>query len=54
LCLPWPAVSREITTCQNAAFSAPIEFDPGERWEYGIGIDWQTSVDPTIPVDANR
>jgi CubicO group peptidase (beta-lactamase class C family) len=24
----------------NAALSIPLMFDPGERWEYGIGIDW--------------
>src|ERR1700730_116032 len=30
----------DIATCQNAAFGAPLEFDPGERWEYGIGMDW--------------
>ena len=30
----------DIATCQNAAFAAPLEFDPGERWEYGIGMDW--------------
>jgi CubicO group peptidase (beta-lactamase class C family) len=24
----------------NGAFSAPIEFEPGERWEYGISMDW--------------
>lgn len=24
----------------NAAFEAPLASDPGERWEYGIGIDW--------------
>ena len=22
------------------ALNAPLAFDPGERWEYGIGIDW--------------
>ena len=22
------------------ALDAPLAFDPGERWEYGIGIDW--------------
>jgi methyl acetate hydrolase len=22
------------------AFAAPLGFEPGERWEYGIGIDW--------------
>lgn len=29
-----------IITCTNAALDAPLVFDPGERWEYGIGIDW--------------
>ncbi len=30
----------DIATCQNAAFTAPLEFDPGERWQYGISMDW--------------
>jgi methyl acetate hydrolase len=30
----------DIATCQNAAFEAPLEFDPGERWCYGISMDW--------------
>jgi methyl acetate hydrolase len=30
----------DIATCQNAAFDAPLEFDPGERWQYGISMDW--------------
>jgi CubicO group peptidase (beta-lactamase class C family) len=25
---------------QNIALRIPLAFDPGERWEYGIGIDW--------------
>ena len=29
-----------ITTCTNAALSTPLLFDPGDRWEYGINIDW--------------
>jgi CubicO group peptidase (beta-lactamase class C family) len=29
-----------IISCQNAALSTPLLFDPGERWEYGINIDW--------------
>ncbi len=29
-----------IITCRNAALTTPLVFDPGERWEYGIGIDW--------------
>jgi CubicO group peptidase (beta-lactamase class C family) len=30
----------DIATCKNAAFGAPLEFDPGDRWEYGISMDW--------------
>ncbi len=30
----------DIATCRNGAFAAPLEFDPGERWQYGIGMDW--------------
>jgi CubicO group peptidase (beta-lactamase class C family) len=29
-----------ISTCQNAALMTPLLCDPGERWEYGISIDW--------------
>jgi CubicO group peptidase (beta-lactamase class C family) len=29
-----------IMTCKTAALNAPLVFDPGDRWEYGIGIDW--------------
>ena len=29
-----------ITTCENAALRTPLLFDPGERWDYGINIDW--------------
>ncbi len=24
----------------NAGLEMPLAFDPGERWEYGIGVDW--------------
>jgi methyl acetate hydrolase len=30
----------DIATCCNGAFEAPLEFEPGERWYYGTGIDW--------------
>lgn len=30
----------DIGECKNAAFNAPLEFDPGDRWEYGINMDW--------------
>jgi CubicO group peptidase (beta-lactamase class C family) len=29
-----------IISCQNAALATPLLFDPGERWYYGINIDW--------------
>jgi CubicO group peptidase (beta-lactamase class C family) len=29
-----------ITSCMNAALTTPLLFDPGDRWEYGISIDW--------------
>ncbi len=29
-----------VVSCQNKALSTPLVFDPGERWEYGINIDW--------------
>ena len=29
-----------ITTCENKALTTPLLFDPGDRWEYGINIDW--------------
>jgi methyl acetate hydrolase len=30
----------DIGECRNAALNVPLEFDPGDRWEYGINIDW--------------
>jgi methyl acetate hydrolase len=29
-----------IISCQNAALDLPLVFDPGDRWDYGINIDW--------------
>jgi CubicO group peptidase (beta-lactamase class C family) len=29
-----------IGSCKNAALKTPLMFDPGDRWEYGINIDW--------------
>ena len=28
----------------NAGLEMPLAFDPGERWEYGIGVDWAGKV----------
>jgi len=29
-----------LFTLENRALQAPLAFDPGTQWEYGIGIDW--------------
>lgn len=29
-----------IATCENRALTTPLVGEPGERWEYGINIDW--------------
>ena len=29
-----------IISCQDAALSTPLLFDPGDRWEYGINMEW--------------
>src|SRR5215831_1569439 len=29
-----------VISCQNKALTTPLLFDPGERWDYGINIDW--------------
>jgi CubicO group peptidase (beta-lactamase class C family) len=29
----------DIAYSLNGAFAAPLEFDPGDRWQYGIGMD---------------
>ncbi len=29
-----------ISSCQNAALALPLVFEPGEKWDYGINIDW--------------
>jgi len=29
-----------ILTCENAALTTPLLFDPGERWGYGINTEW--------------
>ena len=29
-----------VGECKNAGLNLPLEFDPGDRWEYGINMDW--------------
>ena len=29
-----------VISCQDATLALPLVLDPGERWDYGIGIDW--------------
>jgi methyl acetate hydrolase len=33
-----------IGTLLRGSLDAPLLFDPGERWEYGIGVDWAGQV----------
>jgi CubicO group peptidase (beta-lactamase class C family) len=33
-----------ITECKRVTLGLPLVFDPGERWEYGINIDWAGQV----------
>ncbi|MHC2386540.1 CubicO group peptidase (beta-lactamase class C family) [Bradyrhizobium liaoningense] len=44
----------DIATCKNAAFTAPLEFEPGERWEYGISMDWAASWSRRCPTSRSR
>jgi len=30
----------DVLSLEKAALREPLAFDPGTRWEYGIGIDW--------------
>jgi len=30
----------DIAYSKNGALAAPLEFDPGDRWQYGISMDW--------------
>lgn len=32
------------SSCENAALRLPLLFDPGERWNYGINIEWVGKV----------
>ena len=34
------ALQQRADASLGADGSAPLVFDPGERWEYGLGIDW--------------
>ncbi|MGI9328597.1 MAG: serine hydrolase domain-containing protein [Pseudomonadales bacterium] len=38
----------DIATLKRAALNVPILFDPGNRWEYGIGIDWVGQMVETV------
>jgi CubicO group peptidase (beta-lactamase class C family) len=30
----------DVAFSNDGAFTAPLEFDPGDRWQYGISLDW--------------
>jgi len=29
-----------VISCENLALTTPLTFEPGDRWDYGINIDW--------------
>jgi methyl acetate hydrolase len=29
-----------VISCETLALTTPLTFDPGEKWDYGISIDW--------------
>ena len=29
-----------VISCENLALTTPLTFDPGDKWDYGINIDW--------------
>src|SRR5439155_6374186 len=29
-----------VAECKTVTLMTPLVFDPGERWEYGINVDW--------------
>ena len=33
-----------VISCRNKALATPLTFDPGDRWDYGISIDWAGKV----------
>ena len=37
-----------IISCRDAALRTPLLFDPGDRWEYGISIDWIGKMVETV------
>jgi methyl acetate hydrolase len=37
-----------IISCEERALTTPLLFDPGERWEYGINIDWAGKMVETV------
>ena len=45
-----------VTSGRLAAYRRPLAFDPGERWEYGINIDWVGRLIEAVggrPLDAH-
>jgi methyl acetate hydrolase len=38
----------DLSSGEEAAFYPPLVFDPGERWEYGISIDWIGKLVETV------
>jgi methyl acetate hydrolase len=37
-----------IISCEKLALTMPLTFDPGEKWDYGINIDWVGQAVETV------
>jgi CubicO group peptidase (beta-lactamase class C family) len=37
-----------IISCLNIALTTPLTFDPGDKWDYGISIDWVGKAVETV------
>jgi CubicO group peptidase (beta-lactamase class C family) len=44
----YKAVARLPAAAKTAAPRAPLMFDPGERWQYGAGLNWVGRIVETI------
>ena len=42
-----------VITCSKAALDAPLIFDPGEGWEYGISLDWCAKSSRALPENGS-
>ena len=42
------------TTAKLASLRQPLVFDPGDRWQYGINIEWVGRLNQTSAASRSR